>query len=346
MSNFPNLFPENTTNSSNISGGNVSEGGTVTGTVNYPIVALNLYGKSVQDGTPTPEAPVDVVSIGDDGNIKITSCGKNLFKNTANKQTSNGVTFTINADGTAVTANGTASSGAWAIFVLGAFTFKAGKTYVLSGCPAGGDAASTYRMIALVDGKEVIGGDYGEGVTIAVDNDTTVTIRIDVISGYTASNLVFYPMIRFADMSDDYEPYKGSTATITSNLPLCSVNEVRDELIYNVDGMGKIIKRTARISSYNGETIATDYISSTGGLDAGAEVIYILDTPQEKALSSNEIIGLMQLQTFNDMTIIYNDENAEMTAKIATNPFLSEYIFPVVKGLMTNSAAMSAFLGV
>lgn len=74
MNVFPNLFPENVSSSNN-TGTIVTEGGTVTGTVDYPIIALNLYGKSVQDGTPTPEGPIDIVSVGDDGNVKITSRG-------------------------------------------------------------------------------------------------------------------------------------------------------------------------------------------------------------------------------------------------------------------------------
>lgn len=44
-----------------------------------PLVGLNLYGKSTQDDTPTPEAPVDIVSVGDDGTIKCWLFGKNLF---------------------------------------------------------------------------------------------------------------------------------------------------------------------------------------------------------------------------------------------------------------------------
>ena len=34
--------------------------------------ALNIYGKSTQNGTPTPDAPIDIVSVGDDGEIAIT----------------------------------------------------------------------------------------------------------------------------------------------------------------------------------------------------------------------------------------------------------------------------------
>lgn len=39
---------------------------------------LSIYGKSTQNGTPTPDAPVDIVSVGDDGGVDLTVCGKVL----------------------------------------------------------------------------------------------------------------------------------------------------------------------------------------------------------------------------------------------------------------------------
>lgn len=42
-------------------------------------VGLHIYGKSTQTGTPTPDAPVDIVSIGEDGSINTTINGINLF---------------------------------------------------------------------------------------------------------------------------------------------------------------------------------------------------------------------------------------------------------------------------
>ena len=38
---------------------------------------LTIYGKTIQDGTPTPDAPVDLVSVGDSGNITVNVTGKN-----------------------------------------------------------------------------------------------------------------------------------------------------------------------------------------------------------------------------------------------------------------------------
>ena len=38
---------------------------TIENTVDYPLLGFNLYGKSVQNGTPSPDAPVNIVSVGD-----------------------------------------------------------------------------------------------------------------------------------------------------------------------------------------------------------------------------------------------------------------------------------------
>ena len=44
--------------------------------------SLNIYGKTTQDGTPTPDAPVDLVSVGDAGDVKVKLYGKNIAEST------------------------------------------------------------------------------------------------------------------------------------------------------------------------------------------------------------------------------------------------------------------------
>lgn len=44
-----------------------------------PLCGLNVYGKSTQDGTPTPDAPVPIVSAGDGGSVAVKVTGRNLF---------------------------------------------------------------------------------------------------------------------------------------------------------------------------------------------------------------------------------------------------------------------------
>lgn len=44
-----------------------------------PLCGLNVYGKSTQDGTPTPDAPVPILSAGDGGSVVVKITGKNLL---------------------------------------------------------------------------------------------------------------------------------------------------------------------------------------------------------------------------------------------------------------------------
>ena len=43
------------------------------------VIDLKVYGKTTQDGTPTPDAPIDLVSVGDSGSFNVDVYGKNLI---------------------------------------------------------------------------------------------------------------------------------------------------------------------------------------------------------------------------------------------------------------------------
>ena len=45
-----------------------------------PLVGLRVFGKTTQDGTPTPDAPVNLVSVGDSGSITVNVTGENDAK--------------------------------------------------------------------------------------------------------------------------------------------------------------------------------------------------------------------------------------------------------------------------
>ena len=45
-----------------------------------PLCGLTVYGRSTQDGTPTPDAPVPIVSAGDSGSVAVKVTGKNLLR--------------------------------------------------------------------------------------------------------------------------------------------------------------------------------------------------------------------------------------------------------------------------
>lgn len=311
---------------------------TLNNAVDYPLLGLNLYGKSTQDGTPTPDAPVDIVSVGDNGSVSVQVCGKNLLNPTLKTTTINGIICTNNGDGT-YTLNGTAEKETY--FRFGGIDSIIDKTYMLVCSPVGYNKTTYIAFFTnSVNGYE--NQPY-------VSKSTRLSVELVIKSGIALNNTIFKPMIT-TDLSatyDDFEPHISTTATITSALPLCGIpvdsdgnytdsigqQWVADELVYNADGTGSIIKNTAKIESYNGEAITAPFISTTGGLTTGATVIYQTDAPQEIALTASDVSALMQLRTYSGVTDISNSGNADMDVKYCTNKMLSEYVMPVITGL-------------
>ena len=163
------------------------------------------------DDTYTPYANICPIE-GTTGPVNITRAGKNLLPNSGTSRTTNGITFTVNSDGS-VTANGTATANAF-LWVLGNSASSPADYYVpgeltLTGCPSGG-SLSTYRLILQERVPNGIAhSDNGEGVTFTMAEDTTqCTVGIVIYNGYTANNLTFWPMVRLASETDaTYEPF-------------------------------------------------------------------------------------------------------------------------------------------
>ena len=343
-------------------------------TANLPFATLSVYGKSTRDGIPVPTAPIDIVSTGDNGKITVTACGKNILCNSSISREVNGVTFTVNDDGT-VTCNGTASETAF-LMITPATTSIAKGTYTLSGCPAGG-GTNTYRLYSTQIGLY----DNGNGATATVEEDTTFGVALAIFAGYTANNLVIKPMLEVGSKVTEYEPHIGqpvtvaltnglrgirvesggnftdssglhwisdelnlATGTLTKRIGVVDLgslswtyNDVYETFIAYIDDMPMnslnllcshyatstinsatspdmtIYGRSGTInggigvknSSYtDAETFKTDM--------TGAVLLYELITPVEIPLSGAEIEACKALATYNPITVVFNDLNAEM----------------------------------
>jgi hypothetical protein len=172
---------------------------------------LRIFGRSTQDGTPTPDAPVEIKSV---EKPVVGVYGKNLLKVTATSRTGNGVTATVNADGSIV-CNGTATDtvGIVVSSKLQSSCLNNGSTYRLTGCPTGGSKNS---YLLQVNG--VWAADYGDGVTF-VHQSNVVSVIINIMGGTVCNNLTFYPMITLPNTDAEWEPYSGQTVELTHTLP-------------------------------------------------------------------------------------------------------------------------------
>lgn len=60
---------------------------TVSDSAEAPLQGLKVFGKTTQNGTPTPDAPVALESVGDGGTVSVTVAGKNLLNPDKKSQT-------------------------------------------------------------------------------------------------------------------------------------------------------------------------------------------------------------------------------------------------------------------
>ena len=165
----------------------------------------------------------------------LKTVGRNLLMPTATfPQTINGVTYTLNADGS-ITANGTAGSGG-SILIYWDKTTYGGKlladgTYKLSGIIGGSSSTYTIRT----NGFGGISISSGEAPFTITDSLPQTNIIIVISSNVTVNNVVFKPMIRRADVTDNtYQKHFSSTLSlpIEEHFPngMNGVNDVHDEL--------------------------------------------------------------------------------------------------------------------
>lgn len=137
---------------------------------------------------------------------------KNLLKITAESQTENGLTFTVNKSAGTIIVNGTATANT---------TVYVGKCPYQRVCISGisGASGNTYGA-AITIGDAYVGRlnqIYSKDVIVDYSNETrNIRYAIGINSGYICNNLVFKPMIRDASIKDDtFEPYAMSNAELT-----------------------------------------------------------------------------------------------------------------------------------
>ncbi len=154
--------------------------------------------------------------------INVSACGKNFLEPTMlSSLTVNGITFTALSDGT-IKANGQATANANLMInniTGGGNLFDNllplnNMACIGSGCP---NVSGCRISFARMNGSSFF-DDTGSGVSFTVGNLTLSTnayVRLQVNSGYTVDNVIFKPMIRLANVTDDtYEQYNGTTYNI------------------------------------------------------------------------------------------------------------------------------------
>jgi hypothetical protein len=138
----------------------------------------------------------------------VDSGAKNLLKISGTSKTVNGITFTVNSDGS-ISVSGTASSDTDAVFNLTENLNLQSGSYVFSPGFPNGSSGSTFFCDIFDSGYSNRSIAYQERSI----PDTTKIIRLIVARGYTANNITLFPMVCTAanrQISAAFVPYRPS----------------------------------------------------------------------------------------------------------------------------------------
>ena len=169
----------------------------------------------------------------------------------------------------------------------------------------------------------------GSGTTTLGDSVRVYDVQIEEGSSDTSyepyvggqpSPSVYYPQPITVMSGESTVTVNSDTYTLDlGDITLAKVNTTMD-YIYSEGSLWKVHKAIGKIDSYNGETITTDYVSTTGSLTTGAEVYYVLETPVEVTIEDedltdtlNQIISSPLPTGSNTMSITNTDVTPDLT---------------------------------
>lgn len=181
-----------------------------------PLRGLTVYGRSTQDGTPTPDAPVPIVSAGDGGNVTAKVTGRNILdmRNSKESITNSGVTYTRNAD-YSFTRAGTATESTGNVWMAGGYLIKPkadlsnvfcvllkGVKYSIEDC---------VLLAISSDGNALVA--RNENFMPTQDMYITGVRNENFIVGKTYNDIV-YPAVYVGEKALQYEPYREQLLTL------------------------------------------------------------------------------------------------------------------------------------
>ena len=178
-----------------------------------PLRGLRIFGKSTQDGTPTPENPVEIVSVGGKGSILATVCGKNLlqFAIAGKTYTNSGITVVFDRDG--CVANGTPTKDYVIVDTVANMFLPAGTYYI-----SGGVNGKFYAQVIITkNGVKYYYIDKaftidGTETRVEVSLQTGPASSVGTLNGYR-----IYPMLVVGSAAPvKYESYKGQTLDVST----------------------------------------------------------------------------------------------------------------------------------
>lgn len=310
---------------------------TVAGTVDAPPAGLTIYGRSVQDGTPAPDAPVDIVTAGSGGTLSMVSAAKNLLRRfVSTSGTGTGCSWTFDAETGTYTLTSTVGSNKDKVVYDSEIVVRnaAGQTLTLSAESITGDSNASVRIFL---GNPKLGGRqlamvYGStlSTTFQVPNEEPLymVLRMGNTTAAGVTAILKGVQLEVGSARTDFAPMldKLTAAIPTPNglpgIPVTSGGNYTDTsgqqwLCDTIDlEAGTWTKRCGIINSYNGETLPGVWLSSMDVYQSGAtptsgaKVVYALAAPEVVQLTTAQLTALRSLRGRKGQTNLYSADPA------------------------------------
>lgn len=291
-----------------------------------------IYGNTIQNGTPTPESPIEIVSCGDRT--------KNLFdlSNVSEYTTASGIQISV-VQGNVKVKGTNSSSSAVGVYLNSAdnyYYLKADKTYVAKYITGQSASASTYRLdirptsnTGTVLAYEI--GENGLLYTPTEDINIRFYVRIPANSTVDLSGKIIFEE---SDTLHDYEPYGYKIPVNVNNV---ITNIYLDEPLRKIDGYSDYIDFVNQKIVRNIDEIVLDGSESwTNSAISGDVLVHRFRTLGKKAHVVD--IGFSDKFIIKDGNMsIYNDTEMVQLASSTSNTYIGLKIY--INRLLTNDVS-------
>lgn len=263
-----------------------------------PLCGLNVYGKSTQNGTPTPDAPVPIVNAGDRGSVAVRLTGANMLDGTKPgvKSTVYGITYTIDESGVLIT--GTATNN---FTVLLHDDVKYRLTHGIYYLTTKGLSPSAMLNFYFIN---KFSSDV-QNQKVTLNRDVDYSLRLQILKGATLNTTVQVSLTR--NKITTYSPYREQLLTLPTpnglpGIPVTSGGNYTDQ-----NGQQWVCDEVDLERGVKVQRIDKAAFDSTKTL---AEQNAILTTPIETPLTPAEIAAYKALTTYAPDTVVQASDGA------------------------------------
>ena len=277
-----------------------------------PLCGLTVYGRSTQSGTPTPDAPVPIVSAGDGGSLTVKVTGKNLIQ-PFEKDTQiakNGVTMDYNVESQLVHVYGTATGIAdiydaeqrIPLFVKSnvtmSITVRAGKI-------PDGTIIQYSDFVTL--GLSCTGSKpYDTGAFSRPDFPGYVKFTVNIPAGVVV-DFTIAVQLELGSTATAYSPYREQLLTLPTPTGLSGIPVTSGGNYTDSQGQQWVCDEVDLERGVKVQRVDKAAFDSTKPL---AEQNAILATPIETPLTSDEIAAYKALVTYGPDTVVQAGDGA------------------------------------